>query len=166
MRINQMRQWSGANWFVLLLPLLACGFYFFGRSVAPGGDTMEAALLIDACLGIPLLYLLCYGSQLPWWQLALRMIGLACGGIYLLSWIVPPEAQHLLPQFVIARWVGLAVIIGFELWLLVLMLRLVFRAGTTAEDIQAAGGVPPWIAKLMLLEVRFWKWVARLFRGR
>jgi len=168
MRIERLRQWSGDNWFLLVLPLLGLAAWLMSRSIAwrSGGDGLEAALLIDACLTIPLLYLLCYGKRLPAWQLALRMIGLACAGIYLISYLVPAEAQRLLPHFEAARWVGLALIIAFELWLFVTAIRLVFRAGTTAEQVQAATGAPPLLAKLLLLEARFWKWVARLFWRR
>jgi hypothetical protein len=58
------------------------------------------------------------------------------------------------------------VLIGFEIWLFLVVMRLAYRSGTTAEQVQAKAGVPPIIAKLLLLEARFWKAVWRFLRGK
>jgi uncharacterized membrane protein YeiB len=103
MLIERVRQWTGANWFIIIVPVLAGAAYFSSRHTAWSSldASMEAALLFDACVTIPLLYLLCHRGRLPWWQLAPRMIGLASLGIYLLNWIIPPETQQLFPTL---RW--------------------------------------------------------------
>ena len=166
MRTSGLWRWSGDNWFVLAVPLLAATAWLIARAAPWGQDSagLEAALLIDACITAPLLYALCYGRTLPLWQVAVRMLGLACLGIYLIGLIVPPQAQLLLPSFGWARAIGVAVLLLFELWLLVAALRLVFGAGATAEEVQAKTGAPPLLARLMVVEARFWKAVWRLVR--
>jgi hypothetical protein len=167
MRSERLKQWSAANWFVLIAPILIALAWLIGRSSAWAQDpaAMEAAFLIDATVTLPVLYALCYGRSQPLWQVAVRMLAIACLGIYLLSYLIPTEAQSLLPRFAWARTIGLAVLCLIELRLLIAGIRLVFRSGVTAEQLSAATGAPPIISKLMLLEARFWKSVARFLRG-
>lgn len=166
--MGKVGAWSRENWFVLLVPLLASVAWLLARSVSWRGEggSLEAALLVDACLTIPLLYALCYGRRLPLRQLLLRMAGLACLGIYLLTYVVPPDAQRLLPAMAPVRWAGLTVLIGLELLVVAKALQLVFGGSATAEELQAKTGAPPLIAKLMVLEARFWKAVWKLLRRR
>jgi hypothetical protein len=164
--MKRLGRWSATNWFLVAAPLLLVAATLIARATpwAAGGGGMEAVLLFDMCVTLPLLYALCYGRKLKLWQLAVRMVGIACLGIYLLSYVVPVEAQVLLPSFGWARTVGVAVLILVELRLLVAGIRIVFRGNATAEQISATTGAPPVIAKLMLLEARFWKAVWRFFR--
>ncbi|GAA4717822.1 hypothetical protein GCM10023325_13170 [Sphingomonas lutea] len=136
------------------------------RTAFAGGHSgsLEAALLFDACVTVPALYALCYWRKRALWQTALRMLGVACLGIYAMSWIVPPEAQRLLPSFEFARTIGLALLIAIELRIVFVTLKLVFRGKADAEQIAAATGAPPLIAKLMILEARFYKAVWRFLR--
>ena len=168
MRSAQARQWSANNWFVLVAPLLFVLAWFIGRSTAwaQEGAAVEAALLVDATITLPLLYALCYARSLPLWQLAVRMVGIACLGIYLVSYLVPPGSQSLLPSFAWARTVGFALLCLIELRLLITGIRMVFKSDVTAEQLTAATGAPPLLAKLMLLEARMWKGLARFLRGR
>lgn len=167
-RIENLRRWSGANWFLLALPPLVAAAALLVRSAAwsEEGATLEAVLLFDACVSLPALYALCYARALPPWQLALRMVGIACLGLFLLGHIVPPEAQRLLPRFGWARTIGVVVLVLVELRLFVAALRLLFGSGASAQQISARTGAPPWIARLMVMEARFWKAVWRLLRGR
>ena len=167
MRVERLRQWSKANWFLLVAPALILLAWFVSRSTPWEQDAraMEAALLFDACVTVPALYALCYARALALWQLAVRMAGIACLGIYLVSWIVPAELQSLLPGFAWARTVGLAVLILIELRILLASIRLVFGTGVTAEQLSARTGAPPLVARLMVLEARMWKGLARfIFR--
>jgi hypothetical protein len=51
-----------------------------------------------------------------------------------------------------------------ELRLLAVALKLVFAGRATADEIAERTGAPPWIARLMLIEARFWKWLWRSIR--
>lgn len=162
------KAWFTANWFVVAAPSLFLAAALVSRSAftAVEGPVMERALLFDACVTLPALYALCYGRSLSLWQLALRMVGIACLGIYFLGFIVPVEEQRLLPAFAWARTAGMILLIVIELRILIATLGLLFRPDTTAEEVAARSGMPMLTAKLMLLEARMWKRLARFLRGR
>jgi hypothetical protein len=165
MRSERLLRWCGANWFALVAPSLVLTAWLVSRAAPwPAGGDMEVALLVDACVTLPVLYALCYGRSLPLWQLAVRCVGIACLGIYLLGYIVPPHAQVLLPSFGIARTIGLVLLLLIEVRLLIAALRLLFGSELSAEKLSAETGAPPLVAKLMILEARFWKAVWRFLR--
>jgi hypothetical protein len=163
---RRLARWSASNWFVVVAPLLALVAMLVVRSAGwqTEGASLEAALIFDACVTIPALYALCYGRSQPLRRVALRMLGLACLGIYLLGWVVPVAEQSLLPSFGWARTAGLAVLILIELRLMVAAVKLMFRSGASAQQLSQETGAPPLIAKLMMLEARMWKAVWRFLR--
>lgn len=162
-----MSLWLRRNWF---LPLLACLLAIelaFTRSIDWSRPRMpEAAVLFDLCLFIPALHFLCYRRRLALKPLLIRTAALAFLGVYIASKLIPPEAQSLLAELSWARTAGLVVIALIELRLLLLALKLVFGGRATADEVAAQTGAPPWIARLLLLEARFWKWLWRCIRRR
>jgi hypothetical protein len=50
--------------------------------------------------------------------------------------------------------------------LFVAALRLVFSGTATAEEVSERTGAPPLIARLIVIEARFWRALWRLIRGR
>lgn len=162
------RAWLKANWFVAAVPPLLLIEWWIVRAIgADMGPHLEAVVLFDLCLFMPLLYILCYGRTLPLKHLLLRVLGLTCLGVYLASYMVPNAAQQILPNLSAARTIGLAVLALVELRLLIAVLRVTFGRGeATAEQIGAASGAPAWVARLMLLEARFWKAAWRMIRRR
>ncbi len=155
------------HWFVPLAPVLLLIEYGFARSTdwVQAGPA-EAAILFDLCLFVPFLYLLCYRRRLAGAALLVRAAALSLLGIYLASQLVPEQAQHLLPRLSWLRTAGLAVLILVELRLFAAILRMIFTGETSAEQVAARGGAPLWVARLMLLEARFWRALWRLIRGR
>jgi hypothetical protein len=163
----QLQGWLRSNWFLVLISPLVLIEWLVVRSLAADmGPFTEAVVLFDLCLFIPLLYVLCYRGQLPLKHLLLRVLGLVCLGVYVASYIVPQAAQQVLPQLSWARTASLPVLALVELALFVTVLRLVWGRDATAQQVQAASGAPAWVARLMVLEARFWKAVWRLIRRR
>ena len=159
--------WLRRNWFLPLLAFLLAVELAFTRSIDWSQPRMpEAAVLFDLCLFIPALHFLCYRRRLALKPLLIRTAALAFLGVYLASKLIPAEAQSLLAELGWARTAGLALLALIELRLLVLALKLVFGGRATAAEIAERTGAPPWIARLMLIEARFWKWVWRWIRGR
>ena len=162
------RQWATANWFYLVLPLLLA--ISLGVARLQGGHELgsspEAVLLFDWCVTVPALYALCYRKTLPLRRLVLRLVALACLGVWFVSWLVPVEAQAVVPHLSWARTAGLVVLALVELRLLVAAFRIAFSGTGNAADIEKASGAPPLVAKLMLIEARFWRAVWKIIRGR
>jgi len=159
--------WARRNWFAPLLVLLLAIEWAFARSVNWRADPIaEAAILFDLCLFVPALHYFCYRRLLAWKPLLIRTAALASFGVYLASHLIPAEAQQLLGGLSWARLAGFAVLAALELWVMVKVVKLVFGSATTAEQIVETSGAPPWVARLMLIEARFWKWLWRLLSGR
>jgi hypothetical protein len=154
------------HWFVMLLPFLLLVEYGFARSTdwsRPGAA--EFAILFDLCLFVPFLYFLCYRGRLATRALLLRSAALLLAGIWLATWLVPPEGRSMLDQLGGFRAIGLVMLAVAELGAMLIVIRLVF-SGRSSAEISARSGAPEWVARLMLLEARFWKAVWRLIRRR
>ncbi len=163
----QWRPWATANWFLLAAPFLLLISFLFTRSAdwETSGAAAEAVTLFDWCVSIPLLYFLCYRKRVPAKQMLLRLVGLACLGVWIAARLVPDSSEHLLPQLGWARTAGLAVLVLIELRLLIAVLKIAFSGRGSSEELVKMGA-PPLVAKLMLLEAAFWRAVWRLIRGR
>lgn len=165
-RVDRLTNWTRRNWFLPVLVLLLAIEWAFARAAPWGRDGLaEAAILFDLCLFVPALHYLCYRRSLKRKPLLLRTAALAFLGIYIASHLIPPEAQRLVAALGWARLVGLAVMVAFELWLVVTAVKLAYGGGATAAEVSAKSGAPPWIARIMVAEARFWKWLWRLIRG-
>jgi peptidoglycan/LPS O-acetylase OafA/YrhL len=166
--IRTRREWIAGNWFWLVLPvLLAISFGLPRWESWTAQDTAsEAVLLFDWCVTVPALYALCYRRTMGLGRLLLRLFALACLGVWLVAWMVPADAQTVVPHFSALRWVGLAVLALIELRMVAAAVQIAFSGKGTAAEIERASGAPPLIAKLMLLEARFWRVVWTFIRRR
>lgn len=160
------REWAAANWFLLALPILGAVSFAVARSVPPADPMIEAVTLFDWVVTIPLLYFLCYRRSLAPRQMALRLLALACLGVWAAGQVLPLSAQAMLPHLGWPRMAGLAVLALIELRLLVLAVKFAFSARGSAEELAEKSGAPVFLAKLMLLEARFWRAVWKLIRRR
>jgi hypothetical protein len=154
------------HWFYLAVPVLALAAFAF-RTSHPWDEQPflgEITTLFDWCLFVPALYVICY-RDMPRRALMLRALALVCGGIWIASKIVPDPAETILPAWGWLRAVGLAILVVFELFAAVAMLRVVFGAAPDPEAL-ARQGIPPLLVRLMLAEARFWRWIWARMRGR
>ena len=152
------------NWFWPVAIMLWAAVSFLVRQMPQHiPANYEYAVLADVFLTMPLLLWLCYRSQLTTKAVLLRVVGVVSLGIWLASQMLQPEHQTILPLLGSLRNIGLGVAIAIELWLLVSILKIVFKKETTSQ-VLVDQGVPEFMAKLMLLEARFWRWVFGLFR--
>jgi hypothetical protein len=156
--------WARRNWFFIAFASVLAASYGFARSSAYLAGGGEAAIIVDLCLSVPLLYCWCYWRQLPKRQLAIRAAALACLGVWVAARLIPAADQAILLHLSWARTAGLVVLALIELRVLVAVLQTVFSPTATAEEISARSGAPPIVARLMLMEARFWRWVWKLLR--
>ena len=152
------------HWYAPVFIAMLASVWWLARSPAFMGSGGEAALLIDLCLTAPVLYTLCYARKQPLRITVVRALAIACGGVWIATWLIPTSEQILLPQLAPLRWVGLGLVCLVEVRLLSAAIRVAFSENGTVEDVARASGAPPWVAKLMLWEARFWRGVWRLIR--
>ena len=161
-----LHHWLARNWFVPLAAVLLGLELAFARTTdwAAGGHE-EAAILFDMAVFVPILHIICYRRTVPARALAIRTGALVLSGIYLASLLVPAEAQRWVDDLGWLRAAGAVAIALVELKIMVEVMKLAFGGGEV-EQVVARSGAPAWVARLMLLEARFWKAVWRLIRGR
>ena len=163
-----LRQVLANNWFypVTAALLLAAWLCFRIPLLSPDGEQVapaEAALIFDAFVSLLLLYWLCFRRQQSVKANIIGMIAVACCALWFAGWIVPHELQALIPRL---NWLRPVILVGLgviEIRLAIGVLKLVFKASAEGQDLQKAG-VPPIMARIMLCEARFWRWVISKFR--
>lgn len=149
----------GRNWFYALIPIWLLASLVFRATHQWDAERQlgEAIILFDWCVFIPVTFAICY-RDMSGRALVLRCLALICGGIWLAGKLVPVEAQNLLRDLGGMRWVGLSALLLFEMAALVAMLRVVFGAAPDPRALEDQG-IPPVVAKLMIAEAKFWRWV-------
>lgn len=164
--MSAARQFARTHWYTPVFLAMVAGVWWLARSstfMSAGG---EAALLIDLCLTAPILYILCYARKQPLRVTMVRALAIACGGVWIATWLIPLQNQILLPHLAPLRWIGLGIVCLVEIRLMVAAIRVAFSATGTAEDVVRASGAPPLVAQLMLWEARFWRGVWRVLRRK
>ena len=159
------RHLLAANWFWPLFAVALGAAWLMSRAVTqPQPHGWDIALLLDFGILMPLLMWLCYRRRLTRRALILRVLALQTSALLIASWLTLPDRQFVVQHLAWLRPVGIAILIATEGAVLVAVLRIVFKPTTEATDLEKLGA-PPVIARLMLLEARFWRWVARhIFR--
>ncbi len=152
------------HWFwPLALALVAVAWALAARLPSQDLAGWEVAVLFDAFITLPLLYLICYRKKLTRNAMIGRIIALQCLGIWAATKIVPVDQQVWLLQLSWLRYCGLAVLVFIELRLIVALFRIVFKPETTSQQLEDVG-MPPFLANLALLEARFWRWAFSIFK--
>lgn len=165
------------NWFLLAaIPVLAGAFVATRTADWPlEAGIIEAALLFDLAVLLPALYFWCYRSTAR--SPALRALALSCGGIWVVSQLIPPEHQSLLKSMSWLRYAAIGLLLYVELRVLASLYWAVITGRKTPEsaaaDLSTSTGMPLQIAALLAREAAFWKRVLtkplqllRRFRGR
>jgi len=146
------------HWFLFLAPLIIAGDLMV--SLVPRGEPprlVEAALLFDFAVVLPALCWWCYRAQGR--RAVIRALALSCLGIWAASHLVPTDEQVLLTWMAPLRYVGLAVLVWIEIAIVVAIWKAVFKGDSAegaAKAVSASHDMPPWVAKLMAWEARFW----------
>jgi hypothetical protein len=167
---NRIPSFIRMHWFVAAAAAVASAdFTAISTDNWSNPNLLEAGLLFDLSVVIPVLYLWCYRARGK--AAILRALALSCSGIWVAGHVVPNEYHHILSLVGFVRYIGLAVLLVVEIKLAVMIYRAIFRgegdaemaASKAAED----AGLPAWVARLMALEASLWRkaWhaVKRLF---
>ncbi|MBW8367831.1 MAG: hypothetical protein K0M70_08240 [Arenimonas sp.] len=154
-----LRHPASTHWFFLVAPIVVAADVFAAFSARGEIDRlMEAGLLFDLAVLLPCLYWLCYRSGGK--KVAIRAVALCCLGIWVAQKLVPEDEHNLMGYVAPLRYVGIAALVLIELWVVMALYRFVFKGGdspSAVARIQAEADLPPWIAKLLVLEAMFWR---------
>ena len=101
-----------------------------------------------------------------------RAVALACLGIWAVGHVVPEGNQSLLQNLQFIRYIGLGVLVLFQIQLIVAIFRAMSGASAIAEQeaskLADETGTPPWVRKLLAWEaavwIKVWRFVRRAFR--
>jgi hypothetical protein len=155
LRLSKPRE----KWFFLIaLPLAVAIEWAFARALDwTAYPRSEWVALVDLCVFMPLLYLAGFTSELTRKARSLRCLGIAGTGLFAASFIVPEPNQFVLGELSALRNVAMVGIVAFEGWILWKVIGAVYRQNADAKTLEREFAMPEWIAKLMVLEARFWK---------
>jgi hypothetical protein len=156
------------KWFFLVaLPLAIAIEWAFARSLDWAAyPRSEWVVLFDLCIFMPLLYLAAFGSELARKARLLRVLGIAGIGLFASSFIVPAPNQFIISELSAVRKVAMVGIVAFEGWILWKVIGAVYRHNADAKTLERDFAMPEWIAKLMVLEAKFWKAVWAFLRRK
>jgi hypothetical protein len=164
LRLSKPRE----KWFFLIaLPLAITIEWAFARTLDwTAYPRSERVALIDLCVFMPMLYLAAFTSELTRKARLLRCVGIAGAGLFASSFIVPEPNQFIIGELSAVRKVAMVGIVAFEAWVLWKVIGAVYRQNADAKTLEREFAMPEWIAKLMVLEARFWKAVWQFLRRK
>lgn len=156
------------KWFFLIaLPLAIAIEWAFARSLDWSAyPRSEWVALIDLCVFMPVLYLAAFASELTRKARLLRCIGIAGIGLFAASLIVPEPNQFIIGELSTLRKAAMVGILAVEGWILWKVIGAVYRRNADAKALERDFAMPEWIAKLMVLEAKFWKAVWQFVRRK
>jgi hypothetical protein len=156
------------KWFFLIgLPLAIAIEWTFARSLDwTAYPRSEWVALFDLCVFMPVIYLAVFRSELTAKAHALRTLGIAGIGLFAASWIVPEANQFFVAELSNLRNAALVFVLAFEGWVFWKVIGAVYRHNADAKTLEREFAMPEWIAKLMVLEARFWKAVWSFLRRK
>lgn len=155
LRVSKPRE----KWFFLIaLPLAIAIEWAFARTLDWSAyPRSEWVALFDLCVFMPMLYLTAFTSELTRKARLLRCLGVAGAGLFASGLIVPEPNQFIIGELSAVRKIAMVGIVAFEGWVLWKVIGAVYRHDADAKTLEREFAMPEWIAKLMVLEARFWK---------
>lgn len=126
----------------------------------------EWVALVDLCLFMPLVYLLLFSSELPLRSRLIRTAGVAGLGLFAASFIVPESNQFIISELSSVRNAMLVFVIAFEAWVLWKLMNVLYRKNADVKTLERDFAIPEFMAKLLVLEAKFWKAVWAFFKRK
>ena len=144
------------HWFFAVAPVVVAVDLYVALSARGDIDRiLEAGLLFDLVVLVPSLYWLCYRQRGK--KAAIRAAALACLGIWVALKLVPEPERDLLNIVAPLRYVGLFALVWLELVVVLAIYKSIFKGSSTADAVaRTSGDMPPWVAKLLAMEAKFW----------
>ncbi|KPF61740.1 hypothetical protein [Porphyrobacter sp. AAP60] len=156
------------KWFFLIaLPVAVAIEWAFARSLDwTAYPRSEWVALFDLCVFMPAIYLAAFRSELTPKARMLRTLGVAGIGLFASRWIVPEPNQFIIGELSALRNVTMIGVLAFEGWIFWKVIGAVYRRGADAKTLEREFAIPELIARLMVLEAKFWKAVWAFLRRK
>jgi hypothetical protein len=160
MFLPTLPNWLRQHWFYAAAAMILMGdFTVITLDKWQNARLMEAGLLADFAIVIPLLYLICYRKNGS--KALIRALGLCCLGIWAVGHIVPEAQHHMIEKVSFLRYVGLGVLLLIELRLMIGIYRAMFgkpeQMRANIESSLEKANLPPWLARIVMLEAKLWR---------
>ena len=153
-----MLRFARNYWFYFLLPPLLLVAYAVSRmpeSLAAPAFT-ERVFLFDFLIFLPAIYYVFLRSRFSKRTSIIRAGALGLTGLWFAGWLMPEGTGEIIPRLEWLRALALPFFIVFELAVFAALMRYVFGDAPDEQKLISMG-VPPFLVKALLLEVRFWK---------
>jgi hypothetical protein len=156
------------KWFFLLVLPIAIAIEWAFASWHDWGayPRSEWVALVDLCLFMPLVYFTLFATELSIKARLLRCIAIAGIGLFAASFIVPEANQFVVGKLSDVRNALLVFVLAFEGWVFWKLINAVYRKDADVNQLHNDFAMPQWMAKLLILEARFWKAVIGFFRRK
>lgn len=155
------------SWFYLLLPFWLFSAWSLSQmpEVARDPLLLERVLLFDFAVFLPLLYLFSLRGRLRPFGILVRCIGLALAGLWFAGWLMPQGEGQIIPWLRWLRRLFLPIAIVIEVVAFLAIMKIAYSAEPDEAKLLASG-LPRWVARALIAEARFWRWVWRNLSGR
>jgi hypothetical protein len=155
------------SFFLIALPLAIAIEWAFARSLDwTAYPRSEWVALFDLCVFMPAIYLAAFRSELTPKARVMRALGIAGIGLFSASLLVPEANQFFVAELSNLRNAALVFVLAFEAWVFWKVIGAVYRQNADAKTLKREFAMPEWIAKLMVLEAKFWKAVWTFLRRK
>lgn len=153
--------------FLIILPLAIAIEWASARSHDwEAYPRSEWVALIDLCVFMPVVYWAFFASDLSTKARLLRGAAIAGIGLLAASFIVPAPNQFIIGELSNIRNAMLVFVLLFEGFVFWQVMSALYRKGADARALQQDFAMPEWVAKLMVMEAKFWKAVWNFMRRK
>jgi len=163
----KLKQLSEKWFFLLVLPLaVAIEWAFAATHDWVAYPRSEWVALFDLCLFMPLIYFGLFSRDLGRKARLIRTVGVAGFGLFASSFIVPESNQFIISELSSLRSGLIIVVLAFETFVFWKVVNALYKKNVDAKELERDFAMPEWVAKLMVLEAKFWKTVWGFFRRK
>ena len=158
---------SPKRYFATLLPLaLLIEGVFTATLDWSAYPRSEWVPLLNLCVFLPLVYLAFFSSGAPLKTRIVHAMAIAGLGLLAAKMMVPEANQFVIGYLSEVRGALLVVILAVEGFVFWKVLQALYKTGADAKASERDFAMPPFVAKLLVMEAKFWKAVWGFFRRK
>ncbi|MGW8142515.1 hypothetical protein [Sphingomonas zeae] len=156
---------AAGHWF-LGVGAVSLGMALALSRLAPGGLPVEPIVLVLLCVIVPSAYWLCYRRGRTRKALVIQVAGLICVALLAASYLLPDGHRDITDRLRVPRFVAVGILAALEVGVGVRLFSSAFGRAPDIDRIAADTGLPRWVTTIVVMEARFWRWMAGLLSLR